>query len=265
MVALESPPVALLMSKRGWYPGHMVATQKVIRELAPYLAAFVEVVDARAPNLTRHRPMAAWVGRTPVILVLNKSDAADPQTTRQWIAWFRRAGTAAVAVSAQSADARHQIKSMIERSVKPPYRLSVVGLPNLGKSTVLNRMVGKNRVKTGAKPGLTRGPQWIRTESGWEWLDLPGVVTPSKSRDWRLKLLGVVPADSTDVEEIATRTWDLYHPGSDPEDWLNWGRERGYLAAGGVVDRQRTADAIIVGFRNASWGRLSLEMPEDLS
>lgn len=250
------------MSNRGWYPGHMVATQKTIRELAPYLSAFLEVVDARAPELTRHRPLAAWVGRTPVITVMNKTDVADPRVTDAWLAWYRRSGITAVALSAAASDAKKRLASVITRALKPPYRLAVVGLPNLGKSTVLNRMVGKNRVRTGAKPGLTRGPQWIRLDDGWEWLDLPGVVTPSKSRDWRMQLLGVVPVEPQDAETIAARVWDLYHPESQPEAWLEWGRSRGYLQQGGAIDVQRTADAVITGFRNGTLGPLSLQRPD---
>lgn len=249
------------MGSKDWYPGHMVATQKTIRELAPYLTAFLEVVDARAPELTRHGPLKTWVGATPVIMVLNKSDTADPAITASWVQWYRHGGVAAVAVSADSAASRAEIRRAIVNAVKPPYRLSVVGLPNLGKSTILNRMVGQRRVKTGGKPGLTRGPQWIRLEPGWEWLDLPGVVTPSKSRDWRLKLLGVVPMEGEDAEEIAAQVWRLYHPEAGPEEWLEWGRSRGYLQKGGGPDVQRTADAIIAGFRTASLGRLSLERP----
>lgn len=253
------------MPGRGWYPGHMVATQKTIREIAPYLSAFIEVVDARAPTLTRHRPLAQWVGKTPVIVVLNKSDTADAGVTEQWVQWYQTSGIAAVALSAESPDATRRLKAVISRSLSAPYRLSVVGLPNLGKSTVLNRMVGKHRVKTGGKPGITRGPQWIRLDDGWEWLDLPGVVTPAKSRDWRLKLLGVVPISAEDAEEIAARTWGLYHPDAGPGDWLAWGLSRGYLQKGGVVDAQRTADAVIGGFRSGVLGRLSLERPSDLS
>ena len=267
MALIAAKVAALTMpSNRGWYPGHMVATQKTIRELAPYLTAFIEVVDARAPELTRHRPLAVWVGKTPIIMVLNKEDLADSAMTRAWLDWYQeQPGVLAMALSAQSAGAGKKLKSAIMRLVNPPYRLSVVGLPNLGKSTVLNRMVGQRRVRTGAKPGITRGPQWIRLDDGWEWLDLPGVVTPSKSRDWRLQSLGVVPVASEDADDIAERIWNLYHPQADPEDWLKWGQARGYLRQGGVVDRQRTADALIMGFRNATLGRISLERPWDPS
>ncbi|NMP24611.1 YlqF/YawG family GTPase [Sulfobacillus harzensis] len=251
------------MSSRGWYPGHMLVTQKAIRELAPYLTAFIEVVDARAPELTRHRPLASWIGRTPLILVMNKSDVADPAVTAAWVSWYETQNITAVALTASSQDAKGKLKAAITKRLKPPYRLSVVGLPNLGKSTVLNRMVGKNRVRTGGKPGVTRGPQWIRLDDGWEWLDLPGVVTPSKSRDWRLALLGVVPLDPGDAELIASRVWQLYYPQADDEGWVEWGRSRGFLVKGGAVDRQRAADAVITGFRTASLGRLSLEQPGD--
>lgn len=252
------------MPERVWYPGHMVATQKTIRELAPFLSAFIEVVDARAPELTRHRPLREWIGRTPMIVVLNKSDTANPDTTRGWVRWYKDAGTAAVALTASAPRANRELTQIISRSLKPPFRLAVVGLPNLGKSTLLNRMVGKNRVRTGAKPGLTRGPQWVRLDNGWEWLDLPGVVTPAKSREWRLKLLGVVPVSPEDAEEIADRIWELYYPDAQPQDWLRWGKSRGYLQKGGMVDVQRTADAVINGFRNAALGRLSLEAPESV-
>ncbi|PSR21848.1 MAG: GTP-binding protein HSR1 [Sulfobacillus acidophilus] len=253
------------MSGRGWYPGHMVATQATIRELSPYLSAFIEVVDARAPELTRHRPLQKWVGRAPTLLALNKSDLADPKTTQAWIKWYRRQKIAAVAFNAQTQEAQRRLFQLVTETVDPPYRLAVVGLPNLGKSTILNRMVGKRRVATGAKPGITRGPQWIRLDNGWEWLDLPGVVTPSKSRDWRLKLLGVVPVEVDEAEDIASRVWVLYHPAAKPEDWVRWGQVRGYLRHGGEVDRQRTAQAVLAEFRRGAWGPISLQKPGEVS
>ncbi|MCY0884489.1 MAG: YlqF/YawG GTPase family protein, partial [Firmicutes bacterium] len=162
---------------RGWYPGHMLLTQRVIRDLAPYLTGFLELADARAPLATRHGPLREWVGRTPRILILNKADLADPAVTRRWEAFFARGGEAgvlaAVSVSAREGEAaRRRVQAAVEAVLKPPYRLAVVGMPNLGKSTLLNRMVGRRRTAVGARPGVTRGPQWIRMPGGWEWLDL---------------------------------------------------------------------------------------------
>lgn len=253
----------------GWYPGHMVATQKTIRELAPYLTAFIEVVDARAPEITRHLPLGTWVGRAARVVVLNKSDLANPDVTARWIRWYRKRGVLAVALNAQEPQATAILRRALTQEFAPPYRLAVVGLPNLGKSTLLNRMVGKRRVATGAKPGITRGPQWIRLADGWEWLDLPGVVTPSKSRSEELKILGVVMYTAEEAQDLAAVAWRLVHPEVDDlvveeeidEPWVSYGRARGFLARGGVVDRQRTAEAILAGFRSGTLGRLSLEEP----
>ncbi|MDA8193826.1 MAG: 50S ribosome-binding GTPase [Thermaerobacter sp.] len=250
---------------RGWYPGHMVATQKTIRELAPYLTAFVEVVDARAPEATRHRPLDGWIGRTPKVVVLNKADLADPRVTQAWLGWYRAQGMVAVALNAEANGADGVLRKRLSAQFASPFRLAVVGLPNLGKSTLLNRMVGTRRVATGARPGITRGPQWIRLPGGWEWLDLPGVVTPAKSRDARFKILGVVPYQADESEDLAAIAWAFLHPqGPDVasgEEWLDYGRLRGFLSTGGAIDRQRTAEAILAGFRKGTFGRLSLERP----
>lgn len=270
MVALSGPEVAAVKkptrpSSPGskWYPGHMVATQRTIRELAPYLTAFVEVVDARAPESTRHRPLAVWVGRTPLVLVLNKEDLADPAVTRRWVAWYQHQGVVAVALNAGLSSAAQHLRRAITQKWRSPYRLAVVGLPNLGKSTLLNRMVGRHRVATGAKPGITRGPQWIRQGDGWEWLDLPGVVTPAKSHDPLLKILGVVPFEPQEADVLAARAWQWLYPEAAEEAWLEFGRSRGFLAPGGVVDRQRTAEAILAAVRQGGMGRFSFEAPKE--
>ncbi len=245
-----------------WYPGHMIATQKVIRELAPYLTAFVEVVDARAPELTRHQPMAQWLGRAKRVVVLNKMELAEAQATQSWLEWYQSHGVIAVALNATAHQSEQQLRAVLKQALEPPYRLAVVGLPNLGKSTLLNRMVGKHRVATGAKPGVTRGPQWIRLPGGWEWLDLPGVVTPSKSKDWRLKLLGVVPVPAEELEEMAERAWRWMFPEAGAiSDWEAWGRSRGYLMTGGRVDLHRTAQAVLIAVRDGAFGPRSLEWP----
>ena len=247
----------------GWYPGHMVATQKTIRELAPYVSAFVEVVDARAPAATRHRPLLAWIGKTPLVIVMNKIELADPVATQKWQRALEADPRvlAAVGLTAAEPRARQVLARTLESRLPPPRRLSVVGLPNVGKSTLLNRMVGRHRVATGAKPGLTRGPQWIRPGDGWEWLDLPGVVTPSKSKDWRLQLLGVVAVGPDDVEIAAQRLTEII-PQPRLGDLEQWGKARGYLTTGGRVDELRTAQAVLSDFRRGKFGRISLEVPE---
>lgn len=249
------------MGKHAWYPGHMVATQKSIRELAPYLTLFIEVVDARAPELTRHRPLERWVGRTPRLVVLNKADLADGRVTQAWIEWYAAQGQVAVPFSAEHPGSAERLRAAIQARFQPPYRLAVVGVPNVGKSTILNRMVGRHRARTGGKPGITRGQQWIRVGNGWEWLDLPGVVTPARSRDWRLKVLGVVRWEADEAEELASALWE-WAPGREPfEDWVSWGRRRGYLGRGGSVDLQRTAEALIHSFQTGALGAVSLETP----
>lgn len=245
----------------GWYPGHMVATQKTIRELAPFVSAFLEVVDARAPEATRHRPLRSWVGKTPLVLVLNKAELADPTTTQQWIRHYETQGIPAVVpISAIAQGSEAALKRLLTRLLPPPRRLSVVGMPNVGKSTLLNRMVGRHRVATGAKPGLTRGPQWIRPGDGWEWLDLPGVVTPSKTKDWRLRALGVVALEPDAVEEVALEVAGVV-PELDELGLAAFGRRRGFLARGGEVDLRRAAEAVIRDFRRGKFGRVSLEHP----
>jgi ribosome biogenesis GTPase A len=241
----------------------MVATQKTIRELAPYVSAFIEVVDARAPLATRHRPLLSWIGRKPLVMVLNKGELADPHVTARWVKGLASDSRilSVVALTATDPGARSVLTRVLSAKLPVPRRLSVVGLPNVGKSTLLNRMVGRNRVATGAKPGLTRGPQWIRPGDGWEWLDLPGVVTPSKTRDWRLKALGVVALTSDEVEEVAEQLSTVIS-----EELLGnletWGRRRGFLVSGGRVDHLRTAQAVLTEFRKGKFGPISLERPE---
>ncbi len=252
------------MAQAKWYPGHMVATQRVIRDLAPYLTAFVEVADARAPEISRHAPMTQWLGRAKRLLLLNKADLAEPSVTQAWVRYYQKQGISALAVTAQDAKARKHVENFISQILQPPFRLAVVGVPNVGKSTILNRMVGKNRVATGAKPGVTRGPQWIRMPGGWEWLDLPGVVTPAHSQDWRLMVLGIVPAAPEERSELADKIWSLLVDEQNPNGWLEWGKGRGYLSPGGGVDAQRAADAVLLAFQNGKLGRLSLDRPEKI-
>jgi ribosome biogenesis GTPase A len=252
------------MGHSDWRAGHMGHAAETIKRLAPYLTALIEVVDARAPQLTRFGGWQRWAPDCPVLLVLNKEDLADPAVTASWIRYFQARGTAAVALQANRPGGERQVLAALRTLpvAGGQRRAAVVGLPNLGKSTLLNRLIGRHRLRTGDRPGVTRGPQWIRRHD-WDWLDLPGVLTRAQGRDWRLKVLGVVgyPAAEAEAlaEEILRRT--AWGQASDPVD--AFGQARGFLQRGGVVDRQRAAEAALAAFRDGSLGRWSLEVPTD--
>lgn len=243
--------------------GHAAET---IKKVARYLACVIEVADARAPEVTRYSGVRRWIGARPLLLVLNKADLADPLVTARWLRWYQGRGQVAVAVQATLPAHRAKVLAALNQLgvVKEPRRVAVLGLPNLGKSTLLNHLLGRNRLHTGNRPGITRGPQWIR-EAGWEWLDLPGVVSHGQAKDWRLKVLGAVGYPPDESESLAHTLWERCAgtaPGeADPVDI--YGRQHGLLQKGGGVDRQRAADSIIGAFQSGKLGRISLEEPSD--
>ncbi len=240
-----------------WRAGHMGHAASTLKRLKPYLGAVLEVVDARAPSATRYPGLDAWVGTCPRLLVMNKQDVADPAVTEAWRQYWRTGGQPAVAVTATAPGVRRHVLAALEdvRRMAKSRRVAVIGLPNLGKSTLLNRMVGRHRLRTGNRPGVTRGPQWVLAD-GWEWLDLPGVLTNAQGRDWRLKALGTVGYASEELEDLAAHIL-----GGDERTVDDYGRARGFLMHGGGVDRHRAASAVLVDFQRGVLGRRSLEDP----
>lgn len=249
------------MGVSDWRAGHMGHAAATLKRLRPYLGAVLEVVDARAPSITRYAGLAAWVGDCPRLLVLNKVDVADPAATEAWMAYWRQVGQPAVAVSATSPSTRRTVLAGLNsiRRMAKSQRVAVIGLPNLGKSTLLNRMLGQHRLRTGNRPGVTRGPQWVLS-SGWEWLDLPGVLSHAQGRDWRLAALGAVGYSPEEAEYLAGQVLSPEDP-ANAELLDEFGRSRGFLSRGGVVDRSRTAAAVLKAFQTGQLGRTSLEWP----
>ncbi len=245
------------MGTSDWRAGHMGHAASTLKRLKPYLGAVLEVVDARAPEATRYPGLGAWLGTCPRLLVMNKADVADPAATAAWQQHWLAAAQPAVAVVALAPAARGHVLSALEdvRRMAKSRRVAVIGLPNLGKSTLLNRMVGQHRLRTGNRPGVTRGPQWILAD-GWEWLDLPGVLANAQARDWRLKALGAVGTDPEEWEDLAGKILQGGEAALDA-----FGRARGFLARGGEVDRHRAAAAVMADFQRGALGRRTLESP----
>lgn len=294
------------MNNYQWYPGHMAKALKTMREDIKPVDVLIELCDARAPESTRN-PNITDLSRGKIhILVLNKKDMADEAGTSRWLAYYREQGVTAVAVDAKSKEDIKRVNSFIEKKISDKFsgadsrlaeavkkaggnlkkrtvRIMVTGIPNVGKSTFINSFAGKAGAKTGNRPGVTRGRQWIRLKSGRDLLDTPGVlyVKPlSQEAGMRIAFIGSLNDNNLNTEELALDLikWMLLHyPGriadrygmdeGEVSDALkvmeDIGEKRGALKKGGITDYERTAMLILDDFRNLRLGPVTLEMPED--
>ncbi|MGE5484856.1 MAG: ribosome biogenesis GTPase YlqF [Ignavibacteriales bacterium] len=272
-----------------WYPGHMAAALRAIRENAKLVDVIIEVVDARAPAITRD-PAVSKISSRPRVIALAKADLAETGVTRRWAERLRSQGTPAYPVNARSGEgvidllkgckpllgerARRQRAGSGGRAL----RVMVVGVPNVGKSSLINRMTSGRSARTGAAPGVTRGKQWVRTAEGLEVLDLPGVLRLGKvssSDMFKLAVLGIIPETSYDPYQMALDTVRFLSAahgavlaalgataGASAEEVIaGIGRAKGFLARGGEVDLVRTATWFLGQIREGKAGRLSLETP----
>ena len=279
-----------------WYPGHMTKTRRQMAEYIKQVDAVCEVVDARIPQVSRNPDMDEIAAGRPRMMILNRIDLADPNKTAVWAKHFRDQGMAVIqtdsragtgtqafsnAVRTLLADkiAQWNEKGLVGKSV----RVMVVGIPNVGKSTFINRILGRKSAKAADRPGVTRGSQWFRVESGIDLLDTPGILWP-KFEDpevgMRLAYTGAVKEDVIDTETLACHFIALlakYYPqtllerykleapaDADGYDLLQLaGKKRGYLVSGGEVNTERMAKALMDDYRSGKLGRLTLEAPED--
>ena len=277
-----------------WFPGHMARTRRQIRECLPLVDAVTELLDARIPESSKNPELSALIGNKPRIVLLNKCDLADAQTTKQWLSHFEAMGAGALAVDCRSGkglNAYHglvrniladKIRANTEKGMAgKPLRVMVVGIPNTGKSSFINRMAGRNRAKVADKPGVTRQNQWFAIGNGIELLDTPGVLWPKfddpKVGD-RLAFIGSVKDEILDSELMAVRLLEVLQsdyadrlqqrygilPTPDAQPWEvleQIGRKRGMLARGGEIDTERAANMLLDEYRDGRLGRISLEKP----
>ncbi|NLG37922.1 MAG: ribosome biogenesis GTPase YlqF [Clostridiales bacterium] len=281
-----------------WYPGHMTRARRMIEESLARIDLVVEVLDARIPRASRNPDFNALFAGKKRVVVLNKSDLADRAVTKQWIERFESGGMPAVAVAAVSAGAKKKILACIDRAIAPEARrvretrgvrktftVMVAGIPNVGKSTLINCLAGSTAARTGGKPGVTRGRQRVRITPYLELLDTPGLLWPKLEDPLNARHLaftGAVRDETTDIpglsllllEELARTYPDLlagrYRIETDvvrevPARELLSAicRKRGFLAGGGEPDEERGAATILHEFRMGKLGAASLERPRE--
>lgn len=279
-----------------WFPGHMAKTRRLIKESLSQVDAVTELLDARIPMASRNPELDELTQKKPRIVLLNKCDMADSKTTEAWIEYFKSKGQYAIAVDCRTGKGLNQYHSLIRKVLADkikqneergmpgkPLRVMVVGIPNTGKSSFINRMAGKSRAKVADKPGVTRHNQWFAIGNGIELLDTPGVLWPKFDDPEvgdKLSFIGSVKDEVTDVETMAVRLIKIlakdytdmfcerYKLSKDEiEDKMPYeilediGRKRGMLIRGGEVDTERASVMLLDEYRSAKLGRISFEKP----
>ena len=279
-----------------WYPGHMTKTRRQMEADLKLVDAVCELVDARIPISSRNPDIDSICGHKPRLVILNRLDLADADATAQWAAYFKKKGITAVATDCKSRKGiasftpavRQLLHEKIERNaakgMTKALRIMIVGIPNVGKSTLINQISGRKGAKAENRPGVTRVKQWVTVDKDLLLLDTPGILWP-KFEDPHVGLMlaytGAVKEDVIDLEELACRLmellWQRYPDkvkeryGIDCEpDTPGWqlleaaGRKRGFLLSGGEIHTERMAKVLVDEFRAGKLGRFTLEVPEDL-
>ena len=273
-----------------WFPGHMHSTKKAIKERLPDIDVVIELLDARLPGSSSNPMLAELIRGKPTLKVLTKQDLADPSFTARWIATYQaQPGAQALAIDASTQGVAKQLVQAC-RGLVPgrggmvkPVRVLVCGIPNVGKSTLINKLYGRVAAKTGDEPGITKTEQKILLANDFYLFDTPGMLWPRISVEqsgYRLAASGGIGRNAYDEEEVAVELLASVRPrfadrlqsryqlgdlGETSDDALlaAIGRKRGCLVSGGQVNLQKAAEAVINDFRAGAWGRITLETPEE--
>ena len=278
-----------------WFPGHMAKAKRLVQEHLKLVDVLIELLDARIPVSSRNPVLAELAGGKPRLVALNKSDLADPDYTRLWEDYYRTLGFASVAVDSVRGDGIKKIPVLVRRLAgektislgsagrKPrPPRCMILGIPNVGKSFFINRLVGQKVARTGNKPGVTKGRQWIRT-GGIDLLDTPGILWPKfddPDVGYKLAVTGAIKEEVFNIEEVALKLLDWLwkeHPqllreryrieGDFPADPVvlleAMGNRRGFFKSGMIVDTYKSAVNLLKEFREGRLGRFTLDLPGD--
>lgn len=277
-----------------WFPGHMAKTRRLIKESLSLVDGVVEIVDARIPYSSSNPELNQIIKNKPRIILLNKADIADSNATRLWIDYYKSKGMYALPVDCRTGKGLNQfvptVRQALSKVIKrneekdmhgKPLRLMVVGIPNTGKSSFINRMAGNLKAKVADKAGVTRQNQWFVVGNGIELLDTPGVLWPKfEDREVgdKLAFTGAVKDEVTDIETLSCRLLETLSR-TRPQAILNrykidsvdnlqgWeileliGKKRGFLIKGGEINYERTAVMLCDEFRGGKLGNITLELP----
>ncbi|MBQ4071293.1 MAG: ribosome biogenesis GTPase YlqF [Clostridia bacterium] len=279
-----------------WFPGHMAKTRRIIKECLPQVDIVIELLDARIPHSSRNPEIESIIDGKPRITLLTKATLADPEASRKWIEYYNAHGTRAVlvdSVTGYGIDRMHEVIREILAEKLERYRergmegrrikAMTVGIPNVGKSSLINRLAGAKKARVEDRPGVTLNKQWVPTEGGLDLLDMPGVLWPKFDDEkvgQNLAMTGAIRDRILDTEEIAmllcSRLMAVAHDAfmtryklSDEEcDGLDGydlfqlvGRRRGFLISGGDINSERTATMLLDEFRGGKIGKITLELP----
>lgn len=277
-----------------WFPGHMAKTRRLIKESLNLVDGVIEIVDARVPYSSSNPELSEIINKKPKIVLLNKCDVADENATKIWISYYKNNNIIALPVDCRTGKGLNQfipackqaLKNVIEKNeakgmAGKSLRFMVVGIPNTGKSSFINRMAGKNKAVVADRAGVTRSNQWFNVGNGIELLDTPGVLWPKFDDPTvgdKLAFIGSIKDEVMDMESLSCRLLDVLkktnpqmienrYKISDFENLDGWeilemiGRKRGFLIKGGEINYERTANIICDEFRGGKLGRISLELP----
>ena len=277
-----------------WFPGHMTKTRRKIQASLKLVDAVAEIIDARIPVSSRNPELHKIIENKPRIILMNKCDMADPSQTARWVSYYQKEGVLAIPVDCKSGRGLNQFipkvrellkdriiqweqKGLVNRTI----RVMIVGIPNVGKSSFINRMAKQNRAKVEDRPGVTRGNQWFTIGKAFDLLDTPGVLWPKfddPNVGEKLAFTGAVKDQIVDTEQLASRLLEVLRdeysamlaaryklekydlrPLQGYELLELIGRKRGMLASGGEIDTERASIMVLDEFRSAKLGKITLE------
>ncbi|MBM7701846.1 ribosome biogenesis GTPase YlqF [Metabacillus iocasae] len=281
-----------------WFPGHMAKARRQVTEKLKLIDIVYELVDARIPQSSRNPMIDEIISNKPRLVLLNKVDKADPRVTEQWLSYYREKGIRAIAIDAQAGKGMKQIVSASNELLKEKFdrmkakgivkpraiRAMIVGIPNVGKSTLINRLASKKIAKTGDRPGITQAQQWIKVGKELELLDTPGILWP-KFEDpivgYKLATTGAIKDTIINLQDIAVyalRFLTEHYPEAlkaryglenIPEEIVDLfdaiGTKRGCLMPGGLIDYDKTAELILRELRTDKIGTFTFDFPQEFN